>query len=49
MLTKQEWWNNMVEYNALIFPGQYIMLAIAAIIVLFIIRAKVSSKVVKNR
>ena len=37
MLTKQEWWNNMAEYNSIIWPGQYIMLTIAAIIVLFVL------------
>ena len=31
MLTKEEWWNNMSNVNELMFPGQFVMLLIAAI------------------
>lgn len=49
MLTKQEWWGNMTEYNSIIWPGQYIMLVIAAIIVLFVLikPSKISSILMK--
>ncbi len=49
MLTKQEWWNNMSEYNSILYPAQFIMLAVAAILVLllFIKPGKTSTMLMK--
>ena len=49
MLTKEEWWNNMSNVNSLMFPWQFVMLFIAAILVVFIIikPSKLSSSLMK--
>ncbi|OYT16917.1 MAG: hypothetical protein B7C24_05155 [Bacteroidetes bacterium 4572_77] len=49
MLTKQEWWDNMSQVNGLLFPWQFVMLFIAALLVLFVVfkPGKISSVFMK--